>query len=159
MTAPTVAMMVPILGGTEHYEANFNSAGIERTEDSVLRIDIAGIILDAPAKKAAYGATIFFKGTNVPKTVVMEDITDEAPLQLMNDQNATLNAAHTWRQTSTYRELSDPRFKWTQAIDNSVRVYRFTITLTDGRTLEYRQATMYGSYTKEALRKGMGSNY
>lgn len=156
--APTVDMQVTVLGH-EKYEVAFGNRGIVRTEDSHVRIDIAGLVLDPDSKKACAAAEILFKDIK-PKTILMEDITDEEPTRLIYDDNPKVwGQTHVWKQTSSYKDLSDDRFAWLKVIDNSVRVYRFTITTEDGQTLEYRQATMYASFVKESIRKGMGSNY
>ena len=158
MMQPTVSMELTINGG-EKYEVQFGNKGIVKTEDSIVRIDIAGLVVDAASQKSSNAAEIFFKGKAAPKTIMMEDITDDHPVRLIYDDHPTLNANHAWKQTSSYKDLADERFTWLTVIDNSVRVYRFTVVTDDGESHEYRQATMYASYAKEAIRKAMGSKY
>ena len=156
--APSVAMVQTIAGG-ENFEVKLDSKGVERAEDKDAKVTTAGIIIDYAAKKAGYSAEILDKSGFVPTHIVMEDISEDPIETVLNDEHPVLTADHTWRATSTYRELDDARFKWLMPLDNSVRVYRFTITTADGRTLVYRQASFYTSYVKEAIRKQLGSKY
>lgn len=158
VVAPSVAMVQTIAGG-ESFEVKLDSKGVERAEDKDAKVTIAGIIIDSPSKKAGYNAEIQIKSGFVPTHIVMEDISEDPVVMVLNDEHPVVTAEHLWKAVSTYRELDDSRFKWLMPLDNSVRVYRFTITTEDGRTLVYRQAAFYTSYVKEAIRRQLGSKY
>ena len=148
-------MMTPIAGG-EKYEVVLGQKGIPKTEDDKVLIEMAGIMLDSKNTLACFNGRVRFKKPLQVKSILMEDITDDPITPVIFDEHPTILPDGEWIQTSAYKPLTDPAFRWLMLIDNSVRVYRFTIITQDGQTLVYRQADFYNQYIKESIRKAMG---
>lgn len=143
------------IAGGEKYEIPLGSGGVPRTEDATARVDVAGMMLDSKSQLACFTGRLSFKKDISIKSILVRDITEDPVMNLIYVENPKI-VNHVWTDTDAYKPLTEPEFKWLLLIDNSFRVYEFTIVTTDGQTLVYRQANLYNQYTKEVIRKGMG---
>jgi hypothetical protein len=89
----------------------------------------------------------------------VDDVSDEAPVTLVDDPAPTLTAAGAWHHESEPFDLNAPHAKWLATISNSLRVYRFTLTFADGQTVVLHQGTLFTAAMKAGVRQAMGQNY
>jgi len=86
------------------------------------------------------------------KHVLVEDVTDEKPAKIQEDPTPKM-VDGSWRGLSEpIRALAAP-FEWLSYLDASNRVYRFTVTLADGKTVTLHQLTIFPAWLKEGMRR------
>ena len=66
-------------------------------------------------------------------TIRIEDVTDPAPLLLVNDV-APQQEGGKWTENAGLMELSSTNARWLSAPNETVRVFRFTLNERDGRS-------------------------
>jgi hypothetical protein len=92
--------------------------------------------------------------------VRVEDVTEDepAPLLLAEDTHPYLSGSH-WHFESPSKNSSDPDIAWVLNIEDSSRVYRFTILLADGQRIELYQMTNFSAQEKTMIRRTLGQTY
>ncbi|HEX2852768.1 MAG TPA: hypothetical protein VHO24_05980 [Opitutaceae bacterium] len=124
-----------------------------------IQIIDAGLQPDPEAKKVLFRFHI--RDENAARslrTIRVEDVTDETPVVLVEETAPTL-VQQNWRGTSRPFGPDDPEVKWIAYIAETVRVFRFTITTSDGRTIVVHQATMVPAWMKGVIRSLFGQKY
>jgi hypothetical protein len=122
----------------------------------------AGIQTDTPKlepnpkiKKFLYLLRFFYHGNQPPRSVKVEDVSDDTTVLLAEDTKPEIRN-NEWRGVSRELTLDDPGMKWLNYVDASFRVYRFTIVLADGRTVVLHEGIMVPAYGKSMLRQMFG---
>lgn len=85
----------------------------------------------------------------------IEDVTDSAPLLLVNDV-APQQDAGKWTENAGLMEPSSTSVRWLYEPKETVRVFRFTITEVDGRSYVLYQGVLYSAAAKDAIRAMVG---
>jgi hypothetical protein len=85
----------------------------------------------------------------------IEDVTDSAPLLLVNDVAPQLDGGK-WTENAGLMELSSASLRWLFAPKETVRVFRCTITEVDGRSYVLYQGVWYSPAAKNAIRAVVG---
>jgi hypothetical protein len=94
-----------------------------------------------------------------PRSVKVEDVSaEEPPVLLVEDTHPQLIHGE-WRGASRPFTFEEPAMKWLTYLDQSFRVYRFTIVLADGRTIVLHEGLMVPGFGKAMIRKLLGQNY
>jgi hypothetical protein len=75
-------------------------------------------------------------------------------LSLVDDQHPVLNKEGIW--TTTIGPIDADKIPWLIEIENSIRIFRFTIVTSDGRTLLLYQAASYPAAIKKYFREELG---
>jgi hypothetical protein len=94
----------------------------------------------------------FTKGFK-PKSIVVRDIS-EAPIMTLVDDRAPALNGYVWQGKTVPLGPSDDIIKFMANIDNSIRIYRFTITMVDDSVHVLTVPIMVPGFLKEAIEKG-----
>lgn len=152
----TISMLATIAGG-QTVRIPIGRKGVEPTEEDGVRVESAIFTLNAE-KKLTYVFELSEARKRVWQHVQVEDVSDAAPVVLVDDAQPELKNGH-WRATSRPLGQSEPNLAWVATITNSVRVFRFTVTFADGKTLTLLQGEMFPDFIKAATRHEWGENY
>ena len=90
-----------------------------------------------------------------PTEVRVEDVTEDHAVLMVEDKNPTLKQ-NFWSATSKLYSGSDPEMEWISHLDNSMRVFRFTITSADGTKTVLDQGWMVPGWAKVPMRTALG---
>lgn len=110
---------------------------------------------DGSLKKVFYYFEFVDSSGAVPRSVRIEDVTDEKPMFITEDKAPKLIDNH-WVGRSEQLDAASPLLGWVRYLDDSMRVYRFTIETADGRKLILNQAWSVPAWFKAAMRKTLG---
>lgn len=152
-----VAMLAEIAGG-QKVRVPFGKGGPEMTTEDGVLINQATFTLNAE-KKIFYVFSCTDSRNRALRRVQVEDVSDAAPLSLIDDAKPQLAAGGKWLGETPPLDWNDAKIKWLATISNSLRVYRFTLTFADGRTLVLLQGSFFPAPMKAAVRQTMGQNY
>ena len=83
--------------------------------------------------------------------VRIEDVTDAAPLLLVNDLAPQLDAGK-WTENAGLMEPTSASVRWLFERKETVRIFRFTISEPDGQSYVLYQPVKYSPASKEAIR-------
>jgi hypothetical protein len=152
-----VAMMATISGG-EKLRVPMGQGGIPPTVEGGVKIDVCTFI-----PKENKTLTYLFQFTDTKKrarrSVKVEDVSDDAPIVLVQAADPKLSATGQWHGESEPIAQGNPRIAWLVTLPNSLRVYRFTLTFADGQTLVLLQGSMFPAPMKSAARHVFGEKY
>ncbi|KAB2647226.1 MAG: hypothetical protein WCO38_01305 [Verrucomicrobiota bacterium] len=153
-TTGTFSVNVPIAGGKMR-QIQLGSKGPVHAEDEYIAIEKAFIQIQGATKVGNFNWAFKVKGPVKPISVKIEDMSDDEPMVMLSQSPIEI-AGNTWEAkgidiTQTYEGI-----KWIYEIENSLRVYRFTITLSNGTTSELYEGVSYPTQIKEYLKTQMG---
>ena len=123
-------MLATIAGGTQLH-VPLTRGGAALTNEAGIQINTANIV-PAPEKKIAYVFAFTDSRGRTLRSVRVEDVSDEAAVVLVDDAEPKLSGERQWHSTTPPLEFSDPWLRWLATISNSLRVFRFTLTFSDG---------------------------
>jgi len=89
-----------------------------------------------------------------PRSVKVDDVTDDVAVNLVDDPHPVLNKESVWAKQ--VGPIDPDRIPWLAEIENSVRIFRFTIVTADGRTLVLYQGASEPAVVKKYLRQELG---
>jgi hypothetical protein len=81
----------------------------------------------------------------------IEDVTGTTPLLLVNDVSPQQEEGR-WTQNAGLMELSSTSIRWLYQPNETVRVFRFTISEVNGRSYVLYQGVLYSPAAKEVIR-------
>jgi hypothetical protein len=87
----------------------------------------------------------------VLSTIRIEDVSDPAPLLLVNDVSPQLDAGQ-WMENAGLMDLPSASARWLFESKETVRIFRFTMSEPDGQSYVLYQGVRYSPASKEALR-------
>jgi len=143
----------PISGGKKVWVA-FNERGALPVKTHDIEILIAGFTTDKAKKELTYRFLCRVVNNQEPKKVVVQDISEENAEILVTDDHPKLEKS-LWAGQSAPKNKSDPQVAFLRNDHDSVRVYRFTITLADGREVTVDQALFYWGVMKSEARRNL----
>lgn len=91
-----------------------------------------------------------------PRSVRVEDVSDDAPVLLVEDLKPELRDKTNWRGKSASVPSSDPSLIWFTYLDDTMRVFRFTIVNADGETVVLNQGWYVPGWIKPGIRRSIG---
>jgi hypothetical protein len=91
------------------------------------------------------------KQTTTLNMIRIEDVSDSAPLIMVNDVAPQLDDGK-WTETAGLMDVSGPSVRWLFQANDSVRVFRITINEMDGQNAVLYQGVQYTPASKEAIR-------
>jgi hypothetical protein len=151
-TSSSSRLSVPIAGG-QTLELQRQGAGFKNAENDLVMISNAG--LEAVNLNQNYYVRWSFairpKKATVLSLIRIEDVTDPAPLLLVNDLAPQLDGGQ-WTEKGGLMELSSASARWLFQAKDTVRVFRFTISGPDGQNYVLYQGIQYSPTSKEAIR-------
>ncbi len=137
---------------------HLNRNGAELLNEGGVQIDSATFTLNAD-KKIVFVFEFTDSRKRALRSVRVDDVSDDAPLALVESAPPTLAAPGSWHGESEPLALSDPRLAWLVTLPNSLRVFRFTLTFSDGQTLVIHQGALFSAPMKSAVRQTLGQGY
>jgi len=106
-------------------------------------------------KKLKYLFHLEDKSLVPPKAVVVEDVTDDHAILMVEDLAPKFTEAR-WTGASPLYGGEDPAMAWVGPLGDSTRVFRFTVTAADGSKTTLDQAWIVPSWAKVGMRKALG---
>jgi hypothetical protein len=107
-------------------------------------------------KGMAIGFDVLFKSGAKPVAIAVDDVSDEPILSVYTDKEPKLTPKHHWIAVSPAHNAADEYAKWLLTLDNSIKVYRFTIKLADGSTHVLRYPLFVPAQMKGFMRTELG---
>ncbi|HVU25114.1 MAG TPA: hypothetical protein VHE13_13385 [Opitutus sp.] len=127
----------------------------EHPSEAGLRTDTPKLDPNPKDKTLIYLLRFFVAKGESLGSVKVEDVSDETPFVLVEDAHPEIKNGE-WRGVSRAYKLEDPEMRWVGYLDQSFRVYRFTVTLGDGRTVVLHEGVMIPGFGKAMLRRVLG---
>jgi hypothetical protein len=150
-------MVATVAGGEKIRVALARGATAPTTDDGV-QIQVANFTVNKD-KKIVYVFAFNDSRGRALRSVRVDDVSDEAAVMLVDDAQPKLEPAGTWHRETEPLEFDDAKVGWFTTISNSLRVFRFTLTFSDGRKLVLHQGMLYPAVLKESVRRTFGLNY
>lgn len=110
---------------------------------------------DTEQKQLQYLFAFHYKGSVPLKSVFVEDVTDDHPIKMVEDSSPAL-VEQRWTATSRMFGPDEDALSWVAHLDNSMRVYRFTITRADGSKIVLDQGWLVPGWAKTVMRRALG---
>jgi hypothetical protein len=107
-------------------------------------------------KGLAFAFQLEFKEGAKPVSVAVDDITDLPILSVYTDNAPLLLKKTIWSGVSPAHSAADEYVKWIMTLDNTVKVYRFTVKLADGTTHVLRFPIFVPANMKGFMRAQLG---
>ncbi|HEY5079568.1 MAG TPA: hypothetical protein VII43_06955 [Opitutaceae bacterium] len=146
-TGDNVVMEVPVTSTT-----------MLNTGDEAMKVvNFRFVPLSKDQQKAmGYLFEVDFLGGNRPTSIVVDDVSDQPILNVIEDPAPKLfNSVH-WVGTSKPYNPADEHMNWVSSLDNGVRVFRFTVKMKDGTTHVLRLPILMPANTKMIFRAELG---
>jgi hypothetical protein len=110
---------------------------------------------DGNKRLAVIFEAVFHGGTK-PTSIVITDVTEAPILQVFGDYSPKLAANSHWTGATEPLNPTNNLLKFLTNIDNSIRIYRFTVKLTDGTTHVLNVPILVPGFYKEFMYKEAG---
>jgi hypothetical protein len=110
---------------------------------------------DGKQKRLQFAFAFSAEGAPAFKHVRVEDMSEAKAVVLVEDAAPRLTSG-VWIGHSAWYPADAPELHWITYLDDSFKVYRFTITLNDGRTIVLHQGFMVAGFMKAMLRQMLG---
>jgi hypothetical protein len=88
-------------------------------------------------------------------SVIVEDVSDESAVRLVEDLEPKLIEKR-WTGVSRPFAAYDPAGKWILHVNDTFRVFRFTITRADGKKIVIHQGSRVPAWAKAGIRSALG---
>lgn len=150
---------VTTVSGGEQIKFTFANGGPVHAKAEGFEILDALIRPEYDAKKVFYGFR-FSDAANgkTLQSVKVEDVSEPTPVLLFEDPQPKV-VDRIWTGKSRLFDADDPSLKWVTYVSDSVRIYRFTLTLNDGRKVVLHQPSMVPGWIKMSIRGMFGEKY
>ena len=106
----------------------------------------------------SYGFTLRAQNEPDLKRIQIDDVTDESIEPLLDDSTPKFDK-QLWHGKTDPIAADDARLKWVYQITGSMRVYRFTLTRTNGEKISFYHVSPYAPFIKAAIRSALGEKY
>jgi len=107
-------------------------------------------------KGLAFGFELEFRQGARPVAISVEDVSDLPILGVYSDNAPAFAKKDIWRAISPPHSAADPLVGWLMTLDNTVKVYRFTVKLSDGTTHVLRYPIVAPAQMKAIMRTNLG---
>jgi hypothetical protein len=151
------AMLVPIAGG-EKLRVPLSGGGPPPARNDAIQITTAGLEPSPEPEAVVYRFGFKLLKPLDIRRVTVQDVAGDRSIVLVEDGSPQIDGGE-WKGASPLLRGRDERLTWVYHLENSVRVYRFTIETTDGRTLVLQQPSIVPGIAKKAMRAKLGANY
>jgi hypothetical protein len=145
-------LSVPIAGG-QTVRLERQGTGFKHAENGRIIISEASLqAVNLDGKNyLRWNFAITPKQTTTLSLIRIEDVSDSTALIMVNDVAPQLEAGH-WTETGGLMDVSGPSVRWLYQPNESVRVFRITISEMDGQSEVLYQGVKYTPASKEAIR-------
>lgn len=120
-----------------------------------VEIKAASFLTNPEKKQGIYAFGFNLMANAALKSVKVEDVTDSKAITMVEDNDPKLQGV-AWTYTSPPFSPDDKSLRWLHEIDESLRVYCFWITLSDGRQLKVYRVVYYAPFMKAGMRHALG---
>jgi hypothetical protein len=86
------------------------------------------------AKTLDFTFVVQFQAGSAPARIIIEDVTEAPIMPIFEDKDPKLVKNNLWGAVTSPINPHDEHINWLLTLDNSVRVYRFTVKMKDGST-------------------------
>ncbi|MFT3783908.1 MAG: hypothetical protein QM790_18000 [Nibricoccus sp.] len=147
--APEPQARIRIAGG-ERVVVNLRGGKVEGSQSKFAQVLGARLMVNAEKHETVYQFGLAFEPGSEPTKIVVEDVTEDHAEVLFKDDKPQLKDSR-WITTTAPVDINSPSLKWLHDIDDSFRVYRFSITLRDGQQISLLNAAIYLGFFKTGL--------
>ncbi|MEO6003276.1 MAG: hypothetical protein ABIZ04_21070 [Opitutus sp.] len=106
-------------------------------------------------KEGVYLFALYVKTPQPPKSIRVEDVTDEHAVIMVDEVDPKIENQR-WSAKSKPYIAANPELAWVTHLDNSMRVFRFTIVAQDGTKTVLDQGWMVPGWAKVGMRRTLG---
>ncbi len=123
-----------------------------------LETSVPKIEPDLKQHQILYHAAVLDQSGKGVRSIKLEDVSDEKSFVLIEENNPQLKNM-VWIGTSQHFGIDDEPIKWISYLDQSFRVYRYTITRPDGHQVVLYEGVMIPAFAKAMMRGVLGAKY
>jgi hypothetical protein len=153
----SVSAVVPLAGGGQ-MTVPMAKGGPPPAEHDGFRVERASFSPDKEAPQLRYEFALRALQPPSVSHIRVDDLSDETLVTLMDDPHPEFVDSR-WTAHTDMIPATDPTLKWMFQITPSIRVFRFTITRTDGQKITLDQVCTYPAVVKQAIRHDWGEKY
>lgn len=130
----------------------------QRAQQGTIEVRYAGMRpgLTPANKQMIYFFTVLEKSGKAPRSVRVEDVSDEKPVLLVEDLHPELKDQNKWVSESKPVSVTDPAMHWLTYVDDVMRVFQFTIVDSEGKTIVLNQGWFVPGWVKHSVRQMVG---
>lgn len=144
------------IAGGQSITINFSKQGPVPGEDAAVRLFDPNLQINRRNLKVVRYLFRFVEKTGKrPLEVKVEDVSDDQPYTWVLDRHPQVQNG-TWAWLTPAFSPKSAKLAWIQEIDDSVRVFRFTIRQNDGTTDVLYAGANFPAYEKQFLRIQFG---
>lgn len=143
------------IAGGQQIELPITNDGAPPTENADFKIEVTGFMLDEDRGEVLYAFGFTKKTGPALQRVRVDDVTGPTAEILVIDETPTLEKNY-WKGTALPRKKGDPGLVWLTQDGNTIKIFRFTLTTHDGRSLVMHQAAVWPGEAKPLLRQLLG---
>ena len=148
----SLSLQIPI-AGSQTVQVEFSKGNPVNAENDDFRVEKANLILDAKAKQGRYLFELVQKNRSErPGRIKVEDVTDDTAVTLADERHPILREAR-WRWEGEMMTFDPTNAKWLFELENSLRIYRFTIATAGGNEAVLYEAASYPANVKIYLQQ------
>jgi hypothetical protein len=107
-------------------------------------------------KTMGYAFELRFKGNHRPALIVVADVTEDPIKDLLTDSAPKMMRENLWLSATQGYNPNEERMNWVLGLDNGVRTYRFTVTMTDKSVHVLRMPIFVPGDAKSFFRAELG---
>jgi hypothetical protein len=152
-----VKVKVPISGGGE-IAVPLTREGPPPGQADGYKVDVATLQPAQENREAFYKFGLVANHEPALRRIRIEDISDEKAALLADVTDPKFTDRH-WTVETETMTTDDPRLQWVFQITMSMRVYRFTLTRTDGTDVSFNHIAVYPPFFKALIRSKWGEKY
>jgi len=145
---------VTVAGG-QKVTVSMATGRVEGSENQYFKVETATFLTNKVKKQGTYVFRIAFFGDAVPESIKIEDVSENKALLMVQDTKPAM-VGREWHYVCEPVGLDDVSAKWIHDIDDSFRIYLFTVTLKDGQVIPVYHAALYPGFLKIHLRRELG---
>jgi hypothetical protein len=126
-------------------------------KSGTIEIAYAGVQpgLSPANKEFIYYFSLWENSGKAPRSIKVEDITDDKAVLMVEDLSPKLSSLNRWGASSRAYTGTDPEMHWVSYVDESMRVFRFTIINSEGQKVILDQGWFLPAWAKAAMRKAL----
>jgi len=145
---------IPVSGG-ERILVDMSRRGLVGEEDKDVKVVVVELRPNPKEKKALYSIVLEFKTSARPRSVKIEDVSENSASIMIDDANPKVTGK-LWFWASAPKTADAPDLHWIHEIDESFRIYRVSVALDNGRQVSFHHVMFYTPMLKWMIRKGLG---
>lgn len=146
--------LVPMTNG-ETLTMSYNSQGVVKQSADGVTVVQADLMPAADKKTIHYAFEFAVKAGLAVREVTVQDMTDD-PIQVLAHDTAPVLAKNHWKFSTPPLDPKAHGLEWLIQLDETIRVFRFTVILGDGTKVVLDQPAVEPVVIKQLIRKMLG---